>query len=110
MTNIRAIRDKILVSHIERGERKTAGGLVLVDDDGKNHGIRPRWAKIYSMGEDVKDDELAPGKWILIEHGKWTRKMEIDVDGEKIILWGVKWPDTILAVSDDQPVEYADRY
>ena len=28
-------------------ERVTAGGIILRSDDGKEHGIRPRWAEVY---------------------------------------------------------------
>ena len=107
----RAIRDKILICNLEKGERKTAGGIFLVDDDKKAEGIRPRWAQIYDVGPDVKDPELQPGRWILVEHGRWTRGMTVQRDdGEQMTLWGVQWPDPILLISDEQPVEFASRY
>lgn len=107
----RAINDKVLIWNMEKGERMTAGGIVLTDDDKKGAGVRPRWAQIYAVGPDVKDPELVEGRWILVEHGRWTRGMEIDTDeGERITLWGVQWPDSIMMVSDEQPVEFAARY
>ena len=107
----KAIRDKILIYNIEKGERMTAGGIVLTDDDKRSSGVRPRWAQIYDVGPEVKDPELVPGRWVLVEHGRWTRGMEIDTDeGERITLWGVQWPDPIIMVSDEKPVEFANRY
>jgi hypothetical protein len=107
----KAIRDKILICNIEKGERKTAGGIVLTDDNKKGDGVRARWAQIYDVGPDVKDPELVPGKWILVEHGRWTRGMDLlDDNGDPFTLWGVQWPDPILMVADEQPVEFAERY
>jgi co-chaperonin GroES (HSP10) len=107
---VRALRNKILVCEMEKGERKTAGGIVLVDDDKKVEGIRPRWAKVYSVSQEIKDPDVAPGKWILIEHARWTRAMYIEEDGEQLTLWGVEYPQSILATSDTCPVEYAGRF
>ena len=107
---VRAIRNKILVTNIEKGERKTAGGIVIPDDDKKSEGVRARWAQIYDIGPDVKDEDLKPGLWILIEHGKWTRRMEVNEGENTLVLWGVEWPDPIIMVSDECPVEYAERF
>jgi beta-lactam-binding protein with PASTA domain len=68
---------------MDMGEMKTAGGIVIQSDDGKAHGVKPRWAQIYKVGSEV-DIDVAVGQWILIEHGRWTRKIKIDDgDGEK---------------------------
>ena len=66
------------------GEQRSRGGLVLLSDDGKTHGIHPRWAKVYAVGPEQKDVKV--GQWILMEHGRWTRGIKIeDEEGEKII-------------------------
>jgi co-chaperonin GroES (HSP10) len=107
----RAINNKVLIWNLEKGERRTAGGIVLTDDDRRAEGVRPRWAQVYAVGPDVKDDEIVPGVWVLVEHGRWTRGMEvIGEDGEPFTVWGVEWPDPFLMVSDEQPVEFAARY
>lgn len=107
---VRPIRNKILVSEIEKGERKTAGGLILVDDDKKSEGVRPRWGKIYAVSAEIKDPEVVPGKWILMPHGRWTRAMYIEEDGEQLALWGIEYPESVLAIADECPVEYAGRF
>jgi len=107
----KAINNKILIWNMEKGERLTKGGIVLTDDNRKSEGVRPRWAQIYAIGPDVHDDELAPGKWVLVEHGRWTRGMTIlNSDGEEVTLWGVEWPDPFIMVADECPVEFAARY
>jgi len=106
----KAINNKILIWNMEKGERLSKGGIVLTDDDRRGGGVRPRWAQIYAIGPDVKDD-LKEGQWVLVEHGRWTRGMTIEGDdGETITLWGVEWPTPIMMVADECPVEFADRY
>ena len=79
--DVRAIGDNVLVSDMEFGEIKTEGGIIINSDDGKGHGVKPRWAKVYAVGPDQTDVEV--GQWILIEHGRWTRKIKVDRgDGE----------------------------
>ena len=100
VTSIRALHDDVLVEDMYFGELKTAGGIVLRNDDGQTHGVRPRWSKVYKIGPEQKDVKV--GQWILVEHGRWSRKMKID-DGESIK--DIQKIDTncILAVSDEKP-------
>lgn len=97
---IRAIHDHVIVSDMDFGEIKTESGIVLRSDDGKHHGVKPRWAKVYKIGPE--QTEIKVGQWILIEHGRWSRKIKIhDGESEKEIQKvEVK---SILAVSDDAP-------
>ena len=44
--SITPLPDKVLVEMIKKGERKV-GSIIVLDDDGKREGIRPRWARIY---------------------------------------------------------------
>lgn len=102
MTNhVRPMRDKVLVTNIESGGKLTRGGIIIPDDDGKERGIRPRWAEIYSVGEDVKD--LSPGQWILISHGRWSRGVDVETSIGKITLRQVDYPEAVLLVSDGDP-------
>lgn len=96
-----------IFAQVQFKERKSAGGIYILNDEGKDHGIRPRWAKVWKLGEGV--DDIEPGQWILVEHGRWTQKF----------LW--KNPDTgiehyfhaidpkaIMCVQDDVPEEHED--
>jgi hypothetical protein len=97
---IRAIQDDIIISDMDFGEIKTISGIVLRSDDGQLQGIKPRWGKVYKVGP--KQKEIKEGQWILIEHGRWTRKIKIhDGESEKEIQKVDK--TAILAVSDEAP-------
>jgi len=98
---IKALKGKVLVSDLERGSR-VVRGIIIPDDNGKSEGIRPRWGKVYSVGEDIVD--IAPGQWILIENGRWTRMLKVREDnGSETQVWGVEWPQSVMLVSDTDP-------
>ena len=69
---------------------------------GKSEGIRPRWGKVYSVGEDITD--IVPGQWVLIENGRWTRMLKVKQDdGTDTQVWGVEWPQSVMLVYDTDP-------
>jgi co-chaperonin GroES (HSP10) len=94
------IKDHVIVSDMNFGERTLSTGIVLLSDDAKSTGIRPRWAKVYAVGPDQKD--VNPNQWILVEHGRWTRGVKVEIDGIAFTVRRVD-ADAILAVSDEQP-------
>lgn len=101
---IRPLPNRVLVTDLQFGERTLASGIILRDDDGKSHGIRGRWAKIHSVGKGI--DYIHPGQWILIQHGRWTRKLNLpQTDGTNFELWGVDHVD-IMMVSDTEPTDF----
>lgn len=102
MPNIRPMRNKVLVTNIESGGRITSGGIIIPDDDGKERGIRPRWAEVYAVGSEVKD--LRPGQWILISHGRWSRGVDLKDGDERITLRQVDYPEAVMLVSDEHPL------
>lgn len=69
---IKCLGKRIIVDIFDRGERKTPGGLILMDDDFKEGGVRPRQALVLSAGPDARDDGVVPGKTVLLEHGGWN--------------------------------------
>jgi co-chaperonin GroES (HSP10) len=100
ISKLRPIADGVIVIDMNFGEQKTQSGLIIQSDNGKTHGIHPRWAQVYAVGNEQKD--VTVGQWILIEHGRWTRGIKIEDDeGEKII----RRVDTkcMMMVSDDPP-------
>lgn len=98
---IQALKNKVLVTNIDGGSKITASGIIIPDDEGKERGIRPRWAEIYAVGSEVKD--VKPGQWILISHGRWSRGVDINTENGKVTLRQVDYPDAILLVSDSKP-------
>jgi co-chaperonin GroES (HSP10) len=100
-TVIRPLKDGVLAELKGLGQRKTAGGIILNAEDGKEHGIRPRWAQVRFVGPEQKD--VVPGDWILIAHGRWSREIKLSDEFEKLVNVDVK---EILIVSDEEPVEF----
>ena len=99
--SIRALHDDILVIDMNFEAGMTGGGIFLLGDDGKQRGLRPRWALVYEVGPDQTD--VKKGQWILVEHGRWTRGIPFtDPDGEKQVLRKVD-PNCLLLVSDEDP-------
>ena len=97
---IQALNEDVIVANMDFGEIKTQSGIVIRSDDGKAHGIKPRWGQVYKVGPKQKD--IKEGDWILIEHGRWTRKIKInDGEGEKEIQKVDL--NAILMISDEKP-------
>ena len=101
---VRPLSKDILVCDMDMGEQVTAGGIVIKSDDGKAHGVKPRWAKVYKVGEDCEID-VKVGQWILIEHGRWTRKIKID-DGEGEKEFQKVETKSVIAVADERPNDF----
>lgn len=105
----KALPDRVLVHNLKIGER-VIGGIILTNDNCKEHGIRPRWAQIYDIGSDIKCDDIKVGQWVLISHGRWTRGFTVpkvdnptDSEADYDTIYQLDWPDGALMVSDDEP-------
>ena len=98
--SLSVIKDHILVTEMAFKERKLSSGIVLLNDDGKTSGIRPRWAKVYAVGPE--QTEIQVGQWIFVEHGRWSRGIEVEVNDEQLTLRRVD-PKSIIFVSDEEP-------
>lgn len=108
---ITPLGDKVFVNNMNFGEQVTTGGIVLMGDDAKDHGIRPRWAQVWAVGKDHAE-EFSVGDWILIEHGRWTRGIPYEyedgtettirmVENKAIIMWDIEQPkDAIIGHLD----------
>lgn len=99
------ILDHILVTDMNFGEQVTTGGIVLRSDNGKSEGVKPRWGRVWAIGPD--QDTVKVGEWLLIEHGRWTRGIDLtlDDDDNAIEIFRID-PDGILVVSDEKPEEF----
>ena len=103
--DITPIKNKVLVHNIEEGQYVTKGGIIVLDDNGKERGIRERWAQVYAIGPDIED--IAVGDWVLIKHGRWSRGVDIiNRDGEKSTIRMVDYPEATLIASDVKPFDY----
>ena len=96
---IKAIGKNILAVTMEKGERTTAGGIVIPNDDGKESGIRPRWCQVYDVGPDSElKDDINEGDWICVSHGRWTEGIQL----EGVTVWKID-PNGILLHSQEHP-------
>ena len=99
---IEALPGKVLVHNMERGEQVTASGIILTNDEGTSTGIRNRWAQVYSVGKGV--NAIEAGEWVLIEHGRWSRGIEVN-DTEMYL---VDYPAGVMAASLDKPEAHSE--
>ena len=96
----RALHDDVVVGEMKFDERITTGGIVLLSDNGKSTGIRPRWGQVYAVGPDQHDVRV--GEWVCVAHGRWTRGIDIEDENGKHTLRRVD-PKDILLSADELP-------
>ena len=101
MAELKALRGKVLAEMIDKpdGLRKTKGGIILKDADNDTSGIRPRWFKVYSVGDEI--DWVAAGQYLLVDHGRWSNGVKLNEE-TKIYLLDNK---DCLMISDSNPLE-----
>ena len=100
--DITPLKKRVLVCKMQFGETRSKGGIILIDDDGSQAGIHPRWAEIYAIGKDQEDVKV--GQWILVSHGRWSRALKVKKDNVELEVRMID-EDDILLVSDDEPEE-----
>ena len=97
---LKPLNDVVIVGEMTFTERFTNTGIVLLSDNGKSSGIRPRWGQVYAVGPDQKDVRV--GEWVCIAHGRWTRGIDVEDENGKQTLRRVD-PKDILMSTDEQP-------
>jgi len=102
INSIEALKDHVLVADMNFNGRKLSSGLLLMGDDMRSAGIRPRWAKVYAIGPTQLDVKV--GQWILVSHGRWTRGVKLEDANGEVTLRRVDAND-ILLVSDSEPTD-----
>jgi co-chaperonin GroES (HSP10) len=98
--NLKALHNHIIVNNMDFDQRLSNGGIILLNDNGKGTGIRPRWGQVYAVGSEQKD--VAIGQWILVAHGRWTRGLDIEDEQGKQTIRRVD-PKDILLISNTEP-------
>lgn len=100
-SKIKPIKAHILVRDMNFAEQMTQSGIYIPSDDGKSEGVKPRWAKVFAIGPE--QTEVKVGEWVLLEHGRWTRGIEVEEDdGTKFTIWRAD-PEGIMMSSDNKP-------
>jgi len=100
--DIQPLGKRVLVSKMRFGEKKTRGGIILLDDDGTESGIHPRWSQVYAVGP--KQEDVRVGQWILVAHGRWSRALKVINNKEELEVRMIDEND-ILLVSDEEPAD-----
>jgi co-chaperonin GroES (HSP10) len=98
--DIKPLKKRVLVSDMQFGATKSKGGIILLDDDGTEAGIHPRWAKVYAVGDQQND--VTVGQWLLVAHGRWSRALKVKKHGEELEVRMIDEND-ILLVSNEEP-------
>jgi co-chaperonin GroES (HSP10) len=101
---IMPIGKNVLVRDMKFDGRITSSGIILPGDDGKDSGIRPRWAEVYAVGPEQTDVKV--GQWVLVSHGRWTRGIDLELEnGETMTLRKIDLAEMLMIsdtpVSDD---------
>lgn len=100
ITNIRALKDHVLVKDMQFKGRTLSSGIILPSDNGRAEGIRARWGQVYAVGPEQQD--VTPGQWICVAHGRWTRGLDVEDDEGAKTIRRID-PKDILLVSDEHP-------
>lgn len=101
---LKPIKDNVLVSEMTFTEIKTASGIYIPSDDGKSEGIKPRWGQVWAVGPE--QTTVTVGKWILVEHGRWTRGVTVeDENGNEVVIRRVE-VKSILLSADEKPNDF----
>jgi co-chaperonin GroES (HSP10) len=104
---IKPLHDKIFVSNMEFGEQKLSSGLVIPSANGKVTGISPRWGQVWAIGP--KQEDVKIGEWVLVEHGRWTRTVEVEQDDGSTLEVRMVDGDAILLSADTPPEDHMYR-
>jgi co-chaperonin GroES (HSP10) len=95
--------NNIIVTDMDFDERVSKGGIILINDNMEERGIRPRWCKVVAVGPKNKD--VVPGEWIYVAHGRWSRGIDMtDDDGNTVTIRMVD-PKDVLMSSDELPLD-----
>ena len=97
--DITPLKKRVLVSDMQFGATKSKGGIIILDDDGTEAGIHPRWAKVYAVGD--QQDDVKVGQWVLVAHGRWSRALKVKKKDVELEVRMIDEND-ILLVSDDE--------
>lgn len=98
---VKPLRDRVFVTDMEFGMERTTTGIFIPGADGKTQGIMPRWGRVWAVGDGQKD--ITVGEWVLVEHGRWTRTIEIENEDGTISEVRMVDNDAILIRSNEKP-------
>lgn len=98
---IKPLKDRVFVTDMQFDMEKTSGGIYVPGSDGKTTGIMPRWGKVWAVGDKQKDIQI--GEWVLIEHGRWTRTVQVQDEQGEVVEVRMIDNNAIMLRSDEKP-------
>lgn len=102
MTIIKPLANRVLAELMGLEQKVTASGIIIQGENGKDRGIRPRWARVRLVGEGI--DWVKPGQYVLVAHGRWSRQFNCEHEGEKMKLVHLD-NNECLIVTDEEPMD-----
>jgi hypothetical protein len=102
MTIIKPLANRVLAELMGLEQKVTASGIIIQGENGKDRGIRPRWARVRLVGEGI--DWVKPGQYVLVAHGRWSRQFNCEHEGEKMKLVHLD-NNECLIVTDEEPLD-----
>jgi len=94
-----ALHDEIIICDMEFRETITRQGIWIPNDNGTGAGIKARWGRVWAVGPEQK--YVKPGQWIMLEHARWSRGIEVLENG-KIITIRRADKNAILLIADEK--------
>jgi len=111
LIGIKPIKNRVLVGIYDDGAKilKLGGKDFFTHDDTmlaernsadtKHQGIRPRWALVLAVSDDV--DCITAGDKVLLDEMKWSRAVRVRRNNEDIKIWSIPVEDVLL--KQDEP-------
>ena len=99
---LKPLHDNVLVTDMSFEEQTTASGIIIQSDDGKSHGVKPRWCRVWAIGPEQIDVKV--GEWIYVDHGRWTRGIKVEDGDDEIVIRRVEVA-SILLQADERPTD-----
>ena len=99
---LKPLHDNVLVTDMSFEEQTTASGIIIQSDDGKSHGVKPRWCRVWAIGPEQIDVKV--GEWIYVDHGRWTRGIKVEDGDNEIVIRRVEVA-SILLQADERPTD-----
>jgi len=102
MSIIKPLKNRVLAELMGLEQRVTASGIIIQGENGKDRGVRPRWARVVLVGEGI--DWCEPGQYVLVSHGRWSRQFECEHNGQKLKLVLLDNNECHI-VTDEEPMD-----
>lgn len=82
---------------LENGAKILKSGLIVLDDNMKEHGIRSREGVVMAVSEKAAEQGVGVGDTVILEHLGWARSLKLEtVDGGSHTIWPTKLEKVLL--------------